>query len=176
MSYGERIPIKTRRELEAMRDAGRHVAEVLLELRERVRPGITTAELDAYAEKAIGARGVESSFKGYDPHGLPAYPAVLCVSVNDEIVHGIPGPRELRPGDVVSLDFSGWAVFTRADAPDDFITAFCRALEARKDRIPWQGEGPLPLERMCRNTADAPLVIPLHPAAERFWRDCGYLP
>jgi methionyl aminopeptidase len=105
VSYGERIPIKTRRELEAMRDAGRHVAEVLLELRERVRPGITTAELDAYAEKAIGARGVESSFKGYDPHGLPAYPAVLCVSVNDEIVHGIPGPRELRPGDVVSLDF-----------------------------------------------------------------------
>ena len=105
MSYGERIPIKTRRELDAMRDAGRHVAEVLLELRERVRPGITTAELDAYAEKAIGARGVESSFKGYDPHGLPAYPAVLCVSVNDEIVHGIPGPRELRPGDVVSLDF-----------------------------------------------------------------------
>jgi methionyl aminopeptidase len=105
VSYGERIPIKTRRELEAMRDAGRHVAEVLLELRERVRPGITTGELDAYAEKAIDARGVESSFKGYDPHGLPAYPAVLCVSVNDEIVHGIPGPRELRPGDVVSLDF-----------------------------------------------------------------------
>ena len=71
------------------------MAEVLLELRERVRPGITTGELDAFAEKAIGARGVESSFKGYDPHGLPAYPAVLCVSVNDEIVHGIPGPREL---------------------------------------------------------------------------------
>jgi TRAP-type uncharacterized transport system substrate-binding protein len=77
---------------------------------------------------------------------------------------------------VVSLDFSGWAVFTRADAPDDFITAFCRALEARKDRIAWQGEGPLPLESMCRNTPDTPLVIPLHPAAERFWRDCGYLP
>jgi len=77
--------------------------------------------------------------------------------------------------DVVSLDFSGWAVFTRADAPDDLITAFCRALEARKDRIPWQGEGPLPLDLMCRNTRDTPLVIPLHPAAERFWRDCGYL-
>ena len=105
MSYGERIPIKTRREIEAMRAAGRHVAEILLELRERVRPGVTTEELDAFAEKAIGARGVESSFKGYDPHGLPAYPAVLCVSVNDEIVHGIPGPRELRSGDIVSLDF-----------------------------------------------------------------------
>jgi len=79
------------------------------------------------------------------------------------------------PADVVSLDFSGWAVFTHADAPDDVITAFCGALEARKDRIPWQGEGPLPLERMCCNTADTPLVIPLHPAAERFWRKCGYL-
>jgi methionyl aminopeptidase len=48
---------------------------------------------------------VRSSFKGYDPHGLPKYPAVLCVSVNDEIVHGIPGPRVLADGDIVSLDF-----------------------------------------------------------------------
>jgi methionyl aminopeptidase len=105
VSYGERIPIKTRREVEAMRAAGRHVAEVLLELRDRARPGVTTGELDAWAEKAIAERGVESSFKGYDPHGLPAYPAVLCVSVNDEIVHGIPGARVLKPGDIVSLDF-----------------------------------------------------------------------
>jgi len=79
------------------------------------------------------------------------------------------------PADVVSLDFSGWAVFTHADVSDDFITDFCRALEARRDRIPWQGEGPLPLERMCRNTPDTPLVVPLHPAAERFWRERGYL-
>jgi methionine aminopeptidase type I len=105
MAYRERIPIKSRRELETMREAARHVAEILLELRERVRPGITTAELDRFAEKAIAARGVRSSFKGYDPHGLPKYPAVLCVSVNDEIVHGIPGPRVLEDGDIVSLDF-----------------------------------------------------------------------
>jgi methionyl aminopeptidase len=105
MTYRERIPIKSRRELETMREAARHVAEILLELRERVRPGITTAELDRFAEKAIAARGVRSSFKGYDPHGLPKYPAVLCVSVNDEIVHGIPGPRVLEDGDIVSLDF-----------------------------------------------------------------------
>ena len=51
----------------------------------------------------------------------------------------------------------------------------CEALEARKDRIPWQGEGPLPLDRMCVDTLDAPLTVPLHPAAERFWRDRGYL-
>jgi methionyl aminopeptidase len=103
--YGERIPIKTRREIESMREASRHVAEILLELRERVKPGVTTAELERYAEKAIAERGVTSSFLGYDPHGLPKYPAVLCVSVNEEIVHGIPGPRVLEPGDIVSLDF-----------------------------------------------------------------------
>ena len=105
MARGERIPVKSRRDIERMRVAARHVAEVLLELREVVEPGITTAELDRIAEKAIGERGVTSSFKGYDPQGLPKYPAVLCVSVNDEIVHGIPGPREIQEGDIVSLDF-----------------------------------------------------------------------
>lgn len=105
MSYGERIPIRTRREIELMEESARHVGEILLELRSLVRPGITTGELDEYAEKAIEERGITSSFKGYDPHGLPPYPAVLCVSVNEEIVHGIPGKRVLREGDVVGLDF-----------------------------------------------------------------------
>lgn len=105
MAFGERIPIKTRREVESMRVSARHVAEILLELRELVKPGVTTRELDEHAEKAIANRGVESSFKGYDPHGLPRYPSVLCVSVNDEIVHGIPGPRALQEGDIVGLDF-----------------------------------------------------------------------
>jgi methionyl aminopeptidase len=105
MAFGERIPIKTRRELELMREATRHVGEILVELGGLVEDGVTTAELDRHAEKAIAERGVESSFKGYDPHGLPRYPAVLCVSVNEEIVHGIPGPRVLREGDIVGLDF-----------------------------------------------------------------------
>ena len=105
MTYGERIPVKTRREVELMREATCHVAEILLELREMVEPGVTTRDLDRQAEKLIKERGVRSSFKDYDPHGLPKYPAVLCVSVNDEIVHGIPGSRELREGDIVGLDF-----------------------------------------------------------------------
>ena len=105
MSFGEAIRVKTRREIDAMRESSRHVAEVLLELRELAKPGTTTGELDQHARKAIRKRGVMSSFLGYGPHGLPPYPAVLCVSVNDEVVHGIPGPRELAPGDVVSLDF-----------------------------------------------------------------------
>jgi methionyl aminopeptidase len=104
-SLGQRIPIKTRREVALMREAGRHVAEILAELSELVQPGITTKELDRFAEKKLEERGLESSFKGYDPYGLPPYPGVLCVSVNEEIVHGIPGSRQVQPGDLVSLDF-----------------------------------------------------------------------
>jgi methionyl aminopeptidase len=105
MAFAESIRIKTRREIETMRAAGREVAEILLELREVARPGVATAELDEQARRAIKRRGVTSSFLGYAPYGLPPYPAVLCVSVNEEVVHGIPGPRELKPGDVLSLDF-----------------------------------------------------------------------
>jgi TRAP-type uncharacterized transport system substrate-binding protein len=79
------------------------------------------------------------------------------------------------PEDVPSLDFSGWPVFCRTDAPDQLIDRFCRAMEARKHLIPWQGPGPLPLERMCHDGPDTPLDAPLHPAAERCWRELGYL-
>jgi methionyl aminopeptidase len=105
IAYSPKIPIKTRREIETMREVSRHTAEILLETRERARAGVTTAELAEVAAKGIARRGVGSSFKGYGPHGLPGFPSVICISVNDEIVHGIPGPRELRDGDVLSLDF-----------------------------------------------------------------------
>jgi hypothetical protein len=77
--------------------------------------------------------------------------------------------------DLPTLDFSGFAVYTHARVSDAIVTSICAALEARKDRIGWQEPGPLPLETMCRDTAEGPLVIPLHPAAERFWRGRGYL-
>ena len=102
--YGQNIPIKTRDEVAKMRVASRHVAEILLELREVVRPGVTTKEIGDTAERMIIERGVLSSFKGYSPHGMPKYPSVLCVSVNEEIVHGIPGSRIVEEGDIVSLD------------------------------------------------------------------------
>jgi hypothetical protein len=69
------------------------------------------------------------------------------------------------PADVPTLDFSGFAVYTHANVADEIVTAICSALEARKDRIGWQEPGPLPLEQMCRDTAAAPLTIPLHAAA-----------
>ena len=79
------------------------------------------------------------------------------------------------PGDVLTIDFSGWPIFMRTDLPDTLVTQMCAALEARKALIPWDGEGPLPLERMCRDAPDTPIDVPLHPAAERFWRERGYL-
>ena len=84
-----------------MRKAGRIVAETLALLQQKIRPGITTAELDALAESAATRHGAVPSFKGY--HG---YPASLCVSINEEVVHGIPSPRRvLQEGEIVSLDY-----------------------------------------------------------------------
>jgi hypothetical protein len=79
------------------------------------------------------------------------------------------------PGDITTIDFSGWAMFVHADAPDKLVTQICAGLDARKHLIPWQGDGPLPVERMCRDEEDAPLGVPLHPAAEKFWRQKGYI-
>jgi TRAP-type uncharacterized transport system substrate-binding protein len=79
------------------------------------------------------------------------------------------------PTDVISIDFSGWPIFTHANVSDDIVRSFCIALDNRKDRIPWQGEGPLPLERMCQDNPEGPLDVPLHPAAEMFWHERGYL-
>lgn len=79
------------------------------------------------------------------------------------------------PADVPTLDFSGWPVYTRADLPHEMVRACCAALDASKDRVPWQGEGPLPIARMCIDAPDTPLTVPLHPAAEQFWHERGYI-
>jgi methionyl aminopeptidase len=87
-------------ELERMHAAGRLVGEVLSELTARVAPGVTTAELDEIAEERIRQAGATPAFKGY--HG---YPATICASINEEVIHGIPnGTRVLNEGDVISID------------------------------------------------------------------------
>jgi methionyl aminopeptidase len=94
------IVCKSASEIERMRRANAVVADVLAELRGIVKPGVTTAELDAFAERRVRAEGAEPAFKGY--HG---YPATICASVNQEVVHGIPSTRRvLVEGDVVSID------------------------------------------------------------------------
>jgi TRAP-type uncharacterized transport system substrate-binding protein len=79
------------------------------------------------------------------------------------------------PEDIPTLDFSGWPIFVREDADDGTVRRICAGLQDRRDLIPWEGEGPLPLDQMCINTPEAPLGMPLHPAAEAFWKDQGYL-
>jgi len=111
---GGGILIKSPAELALMREAGRVVAQVLARMRALVRPGATTAELDRAADELIRAAGAIASFKGYPNArpGGPAYPAATCISVNDELVHGIPSPRRLQAGDIVSIDVGaivkGW--------------------------------------------------------------------
>lgn len=88
-----------------MRAANRIVAEVLAELRERVRPGLATAEMDRVAEELTRRRGATPAFKGYEVHGR-VFPRSVCISINDEVVHGIPSEhRVLRDGDIVGIDF-----------------------------------------------------------------------
>jgi TRAP-type uncharacterized transport system substrate-binding protein len=87
-------------------------------------------------------------------------------------------PRSRHPRlkhDILTVDFSGWPLFVRADLPDDDVAGICAALAARVERVPWQEEGELTVPRMVQNAADAPYDVPLHPAAERFWRQHGYL-
>jgi methionyl aminopeptidase len=93
------IVCKSPMELERMKAANQLVAEVLAALREAVRPGVTTGDLDALAESRIRAGGGEPAFKGY--HG---FTATICASVNEEVIHGIPSQRELVEGDVISID------------------------------------------------------------------------
>jgi len=96
------IVIKDKKELDHMREAGRLNARALAAVREIIRPGVTTADLDAVAEKVITKNGAVPIFKGY-PGPYP-YPGTLTVSINEELVHGIPGKRKLKEGDIVSID------------------------------------------------------------------------
>ncbi|MEY2477522.1 MAG: methionyl aminopeptidase [Actinomycetota bacterium] len=101
------IQIKTEDEIALMREAGLVVGRTLEALRSAVAPGVSTAELDSIAEAQIRRAGAIPSFKGYQ-----GFPATICASVNDQVVHGIPGPTVLREGDIVSIDcgaiVDGW--------------------------------------------------------------------
>jgi methionyl aminopeptidase len=100
-----RIVIKSPREIELLRAAGRVVHQVLAELERLVRPGVTTAELDARADALIRAAGATALFRGVrNPAAKMPFPACICASVNEQVVHGIPDERPLKDGDIVSVD------------------------------------------------------------------------
>lgn len=117
----DRIEYKTPEQVRTMRRAGLVVADALAAARAAIRPGVTTREVDAIASGVIAGAGATSNFLGY--HG---YPATLCISVNHEIVHGIPGSRVIEPGDIVSVDggavVDGWhgdSAFSMVVEPTD---------------------------------------------------------
>ncbi len=114
------IILKSSAEIAKMRVPGRMVAEILDILRKRVKPGITTANLNAIAEYETKKRNARPVFKNYpNPGGGRPFPGVICASVNEEVVHGIPGHRELQEGDIISIDFG---VIANGFAGDSAIT------------------------------------------------------
>ncbi|OGZ18786.1 MAG: type I methionyl aminopeptidase [Candidatus Nealsonbacteria bacterium RBG_13_42_11] len=94
------VPIKTQEEIEIMAEGGKILAKIMADLEREVKPGITTKTLDGLAESLVLKYGGQCSFKGY--HG---FPACLCTSINEEIVHAVPSDRALKQGDIISLDF-----------------------------------------------------------------------
>jgi len=116
MAWDRDIHIKTPAEIKLMREAGRVNALALAAVRDLLQPGVTTADLNAAAEEVLRKHNAYSPFKNY---GYPPFPASICTSVNEELVHGIPGKRKLKEGDIISVDsgavvdgFVGDAAFT----------------------------------------------------------------
>src|SRR3989344_5102423 len=100
------VIIKTKKEIEILREGGKHLATVLYKVKEKVMPGVSTKDLDKYAEKLIREMGDIPAFLNYRPAGARTpFPATLCTSINEEVVHGIPSmDKKLKEGDIVSLD------------------------------------------------------------------------
>jgi len=137
---------------------------------------VARGEMDAVWDEALPVFAREAidigmRFLAIDEPQLAALEAdgLMRAAITDDEYPGV--------GETVwTVDFSGWPVFCLASASEDMIYKFCEGLEARKDRIPWYGEGPLPLDKLCKDSKEGPLYLPLHPGAERFWRERGYLP
>jgi methionyl aminopeptidase len=132
------IELKTEVEVAKMRTAGLVVAETLATVRAAVAPGVTPRELDALAESEVRSRGAVPSFLGY--HG---FPATLCISVNDEVVHGIPGDRPIKSGDVVSIDcgaiVDGWHRDSAVTVPVGDVPAEVSAMLEACEGALWAG-------------------------------------
>jgi methionyl aminopeptidase len=121
------ITLKTKDETAKMREAGLIVAEILAVCRQAVKPGITTGELDRIAADILRKRGATSNFKGYGVPVLPPFPGVICTSVDEQVVHGVPGKRKLREGEIVSIDagaiVDGWHADAAITVPVGTVSA-----------------------------------------------------
>jgi len=132
------VPIRTEAEIAILREANRIVADVLAALAARVKPGVTTGELDALGEQMIRQAGATPSFLGY--HG---YPASTCISVDAEVIHGIPGKRTIREGELVSIDvgayYNGYHGDAAVTVPAGEVDALRTRLMTTTDRALAQG-------------------------------------
>jgi len=120
-----------------MHEAGRIVAEMLAACRAAVRPGVTTGELDRIAADVLRRHGATSNFKGYGVPVLPPFPGVICTSVNEQVVHGIPGKRRLKEGEILSIDagaiVEGWHADAAITVPVGEVSAQAAKLIAVTD-------------------------------------------
>jgi methionyl aminopeptidase len=134
------VEIKTPEQIDLMRAAGLVVGETLELLRRSVRPGVTTLELDRIAEDHIRSSGATPSFLHY---GQPPFPATICVSVNDEVVHGVPGSRVVAEGDIVSIDcgaiVDGWHGDAAVTVAVGAVSAQARELMRVTEEAMWRG-------------------------------------
>jgi TRAP-type uncharacterized transport system substrate-binding protein len=136
---------------------------------------VKRGELDAVWDEALPLFAPQSiemgmRFLAVDEPQLKALEAdgLMRAAITDEEYPGL--------GETVwSIDFSGWPVFCLASASEELIYNFCAGLDARRDRVPWYGTGPMPLDQLCKDSKEGALYLPLHPGAERFWRERGYL-
>jgi len=131
------ITLKTPQETAKMHEAGRIVAEMLAACRAAVRPGVTTGELDRIAADVLRRHGATSNFKGYGVPVLPPFPGVICTSVNEQVVHGIPGKRRLKEGEILSIDagaiVEGWHADAAVTVPVGEVSAQAAKLIAVTD-------------------------------------------
>ena len=131
------ITLKTPQETAKMHEAGRIVAEMLAACRAAVRPGVTTGELDRIAADVLRRHGATSNFRGYGVPVLPPFPGVICTSVNEQVVHGIPGKRRLKEGEILSIDagaiVEGWHADAAVTVPVGEVSAEAAKLIAVTD-------------------------------------------
>ncbi len=159
------IYLKRPEEIEKMAEAGRRLAEVMDEVAARVAPGVTTAELDRVAREAILARGAKPAFLGYQ-----GYPATICASVNEVVVHGIPSDRPLKEGDLLSVDlglfYQGYAADMARTFPIGEVSEEARRLLAVTEEAFWKG---LEEARVGKRVGDISAAIQRHVEAAGFW-------
>ncbi|MDI9628964.1 MAG: type I methionyl aminopeptidase [Acidobacteriota bacterium] len=141
---GRGIEIKSAEQIRLMRRAGMAVAEALAAMGTAVQPGISTAELDTIARSVLADHHATSSFLNYGAEwGHPPYPATVCISVNEAVVHGIPGGRRLASGDIVSIDFGAVLAGWHGDAARTFcvgdVSEAATALVERTRQAMWAG-------------------------------------